>query len=574
MPKARTVRALAATGAAALVAVGAAGAVPCHPDPDGTRTLEVRGEVEGYALRGDRIAFAIRDRGGCSFARWNPLSSGAPSQRAEGSGTRRCGTDASRSSFGRSVLLATDPALPLTARDGELRVALGADGVITIRRNGESIRTIKRASETAARAIRLEDERLIVLTGATYAPDRPARAELYSVRTGGFLASWPLLRDPTTLDVHEDLLIYSARNSGGLFALRLTDGKTTKLGPIQPNDRPQINEHGVVFQSNLYKRFNAQGRVFVKFLPLPVVRRAFERTFHELDVRYPIKAFSMEEGRVGVVLDHPGKECDAVRFWAVTWHSFVRINMRDGATCTEGMAIGDAMAMAGIAVEWVATKGPVSQVVSSDGDKCVEHKAGLLRSRGAALAGDGLLLGFGGLRSGRSGVEVMNWKTHEHVALRSPVAARALAVDQNRIAVLREDGRTDIFGEKGKLLRRLPTKTATRALALRGDQLLTITGRRLDVWTVDSGERLHSWPLPGRIRPEVDLHYGIAVFVSGRTVQAIDVTSGRRVVLARTPSRPRVQIETIGVAYQFNTGRRGALRFVPLSTVEEKLEIG
>ena len=121
------------------------------------------------------------------------------------------------------------------------------------------------------------------------------------------LASWPLAGRPTTLDLHDKLLLYSARNAGGLFALRVTDGKTTLLGPVQPHDTPQISKFGVAFQSNLYKRLNDAGRTLVKFLPMPMVERAFRRTVNELNLRYPIRAFSMDGARAGVVLDMPPK---------------------------------------------------------------------------------------------------------------------------------------------------------------------------------------------------------------------------------------------------------------------------
>ena len=282
----------------------------------------------------------------------------------------------------------------------------------------------------------------------------------------------------------------------------------------------------------------------------------------------------MDGARVGVVLDMPGKECDAVHFWNVPWHSFVRINMRRDVTCTEGLSIGNRIAMAGIAVQWIATKARTSQVIVSDGDKCIEHKAGLLRMSAPPLAGDGLLVAFGGLRSSSgSGAQVMNWKEHTHVELRSPVRARLLSADQSRVALHREDGKTDVFTSTGELLARLAT-TPARAMALRGNRLILLSRLRLEVWSVTAGKRIQSWGVPQGTRPEIDLHHGIAVFVTGRAVHAVDVASGRRSVLARTPSHPRAQIETAGVAYQYNERGRGALRFIGLAAVESSVGRG
>ena len=167
----------------------------------------------------------------------------------------------------------------------------------------------------------------------------------------------------------------------------------------------------------------------------------------------------------------------------------------------------------------------------------------------------------------------MNWKTHTHVALRSTSPAQALSVDQNRVALLGQDGQTELFTANGKLIARLRTG-APSAIALRGDRLVTIAEGKLDVWNVATRQRLASWALPSGTRSEVDLHHGIAVVVVvGHSVQALDVASGRRVVLARTPSRPRAQIETAGVAYQFNAGNRGVLRVIALAKVERALGI-
>ena len=51
-------------------------------------------------------------------------------------------------------------------------------------------------------------------------------------------------------------------------------------------------------------------------------------------------------------------------------------------------------------------------------------------------------------------------------------------------------------------------------------------------------------------------------------MHALDMESGRRSVLALTPSRPHAQIDTAGVAYRYNERRRGALRFIGLAAVE------
>jgi hypothetical protein len=64
------------------------------------------------------------------------------------------------------------------------------------------------------------------------------------------------------------------------------------------------------------------------------------------------------------------------------------------------------------------------------------------------------------------------------------------------------------------------------------------------------------------------------VLAAGRTVYAMRLESGRTVLLARAPRSLHAQIEAIGVVYQYNIGRKGFLRFIPLSAVERKLVSG
>ena len=206
------------------------------------------------------------------------------------------------------------------------------------------------------------------------------------MRTGRILHSWPLLARPTTLDLHGDVALFTARNSGGVFGLRLSDGKTTLFSPVQPGDRPQINRYGAVFQSNLYERFNHQGRVQMKFLPTSVIKEDFGQTFDTLAPRFRIKAFAMDGPRVAVVLDAPRQACDPVRFWNVPWHSFVRINMFEDLTCAEGMQMGSKLAIAGIGAEWLATEGGAQRIIVSDSKACIEEVAGTPRSDGRATA--------------------------------------------------------------------------------------------------------------------------------------------------------------------------------------------
>ena len=560
--------------ASLILFVGVSSASVCPKDAPGTRTLAVTGHVEGYTLDGATIKVVVRKTHGCEEASlWRPLH--GPMIQSPTSVRVTCQA-ASESTLGRAVLVQERPTLPLQVRDGVRRAVLGPDGVIGVFRGPRQFRRISRGHTTLALKIELSGDRIVVLTKGSSAPDRPYALEVYDVRTGSMLHTWPLLGKPATLDLYLGTALFSARNSGGLFAIRLSDGKTTNLGPVRPSDRPQINRFGVVFQSNFPKPYLRQGRVLMKFLPTATLQGQFARTVDTLVRSWPAKAFAMDGARVAVVLDAPGTACDAVGVWNIPRHWFVRVNMVEHATCGRHLALGSDLAIAGIGAGWVGTKAGRSQAFYSDTTTCVESVAGSTRSARAPIAGDGRLLAFGGIRragSPRGAVALANWKTEKEVFADLPSAARALSVDQGRVAVLRADNRVSVLAVDGSLITTLKPQSP-RAIALRGSQLAVATGSgRLELWDLESRSREHSWLLPRGTRPAIDVQYGIAVFSSARTVYAMRLDTGRVVALAHVPHSTRVQIEEPGVVYAYNTGRGSVMRFIALAAVEGPLRL-
>jgi hypothetical protein len=67
------------------------------------------------------------------------------------------------------------------------------------------------------------------------------------------------------------------------------------------------------------------------------------------------------------------------------------------------------------------------------------------------------------------------------------------------------------------------------------------------------------------------VYYGVAVLTSGRAVYALDLASGRRIVIARAPTNAHVAIEAPGIVYVFNLRGQGHARFVPLRAIEAAL---
>ena len=54
-------------------------------------------------------------------------------------------------------------------------------------------------------------------------------------------------------------------------------------------------------------------------------------------------------------------------------------------------------------------------------------------------------------------------------------------------------------------------------------------------------------------------------------VIALDLETGRRAVVARTPGAVHAQIEAPGIAYRYNARGRGFVRFVPFARIERAL---
>ena len=558
--------------ASLLVFAATSGASRCPMDAAGTRTLDVTGDVAGYALRGTAVAIAVRDRHGCQEAAlWQPYA-GRKVQTFRA--TRIACRASSTSPLGRSVVVPRKPHWPLRASEGALRVVAGAAGPIDVYEGTARVRRIPRVATSLALKIALNGDRLVVLAKGSSRLDRPFRLEVYDTRTGRVAHDWPLLGRPTTLDVHGDIALFSSRDSGGVFALRLSDGRTTNLGPVRPGDTPQIGRSGVVFQSNRQKRLNRQGRVLMKFLPTAVVSGELERTVDTLERRWPIKAFAMDGPRVAVVLDAPKETCDAVGFWNVPRHWFVRVNMIEDLTCSHHMEVGGELAIAGIGAGWVGTKAGASTIFFSNTTSCVEEVAGTTTSSATPVAGDGSLLAYGGIRapdSGGEAVALVNWGTEKEVLVRSSSPARALAVDQNRVAVLRADGRIELLASDGSRIATFDTGSP-QAVALRGRKLVVVTrAGELEIWNVRTRVREHTWSLPAGTAPAIDAQYGIAVFTAARTVYALRLDTGRVVALARTHRGVRVQIEAPGVVYTYNAHGRGIMRFVRLAVVERAL---
>src|SRR5436190_7838503 len=194
------------TLAAALCALGTAGlaaaaerATICHPDPHGTRSLTVNGDVTGYGFANGPVEVRwTRSRSCAGTAAWNYAAN--PHARASAS----CQT-----------------AAPSTAH--------GA----------------------TAKLVAAQGNRIVHAVLAPASVDRPDRLEVLDRATHRRLASWPLIDRPARVALYGGIAVLSAADRHALYALRLSDGRIAMLGIARAGDRPVIRPHGGLYQDDL-----------------------------------------------------------------------------------------------------------------------------------------------------------------------------------------------------------------------------------------------------------------------------------------------------------------------------------
>jgi hypothetical protein len=458
----------------------------------------------------------------------------------------------------------------MTARNGAWR-AISQGKAVRIFRGGALVHVLHRQGRPAAAKLLFDGGRLVVLARPSVRADAPDRLELYAASSGRLLRDWPLLTRPRTLSLSGGIAVFAAAGGRGLYAIRLADGRQTLVSPVRRKDTPQIGTRGLVYESSLMRTMRQPGRFVMKFVPATSLGSDLRATVDRLRTRWPITSFTMDGQRVGVVLNAPGKGCDQVHYWNIPWHYFARINMADDFTCSRHMSIRS-LSLGGLTSEWVAVRNNVARVVMSNSIACIERVIATGTAAGRILlAGDRGMLGLGHLPGStllpRSGFDPVT-RAVVASALRP---ALSLSVDEGRLASLGTDGRVTFQRPGGTAGRGLTPGTDSRAIALRHNRLVVLAGSRLEVWNTARGRLVHDWRVPAGTRSAVDLQFGIAVFTSGRAVYVMNVNTGRTATLARAPHAVRAAIEAPGVAYTYNVGRRGYLRFVPMSTVERSV---
>ncbi len=175
-------------------------------------------------------------------------------------------------------------------------------------------------------------------------------------------------------------------------------------------------------------------------------------------------------------------------------------------------------------------------------------------------------------------------------------AVVSASADRGRIALLRTDGTLAIYAGDGSLLNTIAGAGRAgvecsygcglpgEAVALTSRLVAVLTEARvnrqagsIEVYDRTSGELLHTWPAAGYAW-QFDAYGGIAVYVRGARLHALDLKTGKDVVVAKhRRTMEEVRLDRAGLFYYFNgrwsktRGQDGKLVFVPFKTVAAKL---
>ena len=263
------------------------------------------------------------------------------------------------------------------------------------------------------------------------------------------------------------------------------------------------------------------------------------------------------------------------------WRFVGQISQQAGVTCdpsTGSRTISDVSLM-GSRAQWLTMHRGQPMLVAADAIGCQEwviRRLSDLSGRVSlpALASSDGLQAFAVVdrsrRSATSEIGLISAGYRGVDSFRVDTATRALAADGRRLAILGADGIVDVRTAGGQRIAAFPAPTAT-SLSLRQNLVaVTTSSGRLDVYSTRTGKLVRSRQLPAGAG-HVDLQYGIAVATAGRSVYAVDVSSGRVARLATAPLRATAQISSIGVVYAYSTATRGTAKLVPMSRVEQAL---
>jgi putative pyrroloquinoline-quinone binding quinoprotein len=148
----------------------------------------------------------------------------------------------------------------------------------------------------------------------------------------------------------------------------------------------------------------------------------------------------------------------------------------------------------------------------------------------------------------------------------------AVAADGGRVAVLHSDGTVSLYSATGSVLLTVHPSSA-EAVALSGKNLLVLSNtRKLAVYDAKTGSLQKTLSVPGKGPQNLDVQGNIAIYTTGSSVHALNLTTGKDRAVGTLPDRIAfARIDGAGLAYAANGTRKsfgtGTLAFVPYAQV-------
>jgi len=171
-----------------------------------------------------------------------------------------------------------------------------------------------------------------------------------------------------------------------------------------------------------------------------------------------------------------------------------------------------------------------------------------------------------------AGLDVLNGTKLKAIATGTPTV-QAVSSDVGREAVLHSDESVAVYSHSGDVLMTLPPASAQEA-ALSGNNLVVVTKtRQLQVYDVRSGSLKKTLSTQGRGLHNLDVQGNIAIYTTGKSVRAANLSSGKTRAVGTLGNRIAfARISNAGLAYAANGTRKAfgtsTLVFVPLSRVK------
>jgi hypothetical protein len=171
-----------------------------------------------------------------------------------------------------------------------------------------------------------------------------------------------------------------------------------------------------------------------------------------------------------------------------------------------------------------------------------------------------------------AGLDVLNGTKLKAIATGTPTV-RAVSSDEGREAVLHSDESVAVYSHSGDVLMTLPPASAQEA-ALGGNNLVVVTKtRQLQVYDVRSGSLKKTLSTQGRGLHNLDVQGNIAIYTTGKSVRAANLSSGKTRAVGTLGNRIAfARISNAGLAYAANGTRKAfgtsTLVFVRLARVK------